>query len=83
FCLKFDCFGAGQAVSRLFRDLASDWQGEESIERFKFDVFVLLYTQISNHLFPGRQLEMEADPESAEKLKPFLEAAVNLLGQDS
>ena len=81
FCLNFDCHGAGQAVTKLFQNIGCNWQTDESKAKVEFDVFVHVYCYLSYRFYPDQPVQVEADQESADKLKPFINAALCILSE--
>ena len=82
FCVKFDCHGAGQAVTKLFRNFGRNWQNDKTIAKIQYDVFIATYLYLSRHFFPDRKIEFELDQNTEEKLTPFVDKAINTLGNE-
>ncbi|NQV57759.1 MAG: hypothetical protein HQ503_17990 [Rhodospirillales bacterium] len=79
FCANFNCLGAGQAVTELFRDFGRNWRSDEKIAKVEYDVFLLVYLHLSNHLFPGRQQRIEVDRDAADRLESFKGSALDII----
>lgn len=79
FCIAFDCLGAGQAVTKLFRDMDRTWRTDESIAKIQFDVFVHLYLRLVGQYDPDRPVDVEVDADTAEQLSPFIDEALDLM----
>ena len=79
FCSKFDCHGAGQAVTKLFRDLELNWQDNKAISRIQYDIFIATYHYLSHHFFPDSKVRSKVDQNTAEKLTPFIVKAIDVL----
>jgi hypothetical protein len=67
FCTKFDCHGAGQACTKLYRDLGLNWQDIKTIAKIQYDVFIATYHYLSHHLFRDRKLHGETNQDITEK----------------
>jgi uncharacterized cysteine cluster protein YcgN (CxxCxxCC family) len=83
FCLKFDCHGAGQAVTKLFRDLGQNWQDDKIIAKIQYDIFIATYQYLSQHFFQGRKTQSQADQTIKETLNPFVDKAIAVLGNQT
>ena len=80
FCLKFDCHGAGQAVTKLFRDLGHNWQDNKTIAKIQYEIFIATYQYLSDHFFQGRKVQSQMDQTIKEEINPFVEKAIATLG---
>jgi uncharacterized cysteine cluster protein YcgN (CxxCxxCC family) len=77
FCLKFECHGAGQAVTKLFRDLGHNWQDNKTIAKIQYEIFIATYQYLSGHFFQGRN---QMDQTIREEVNPFVDKAIATLG---
>jgi hypothetical protein len=81
-CTEFDCKGTGVAVSTLFRGMGRTWisDSEPKIAKAEFAVFVYTYHAVLRHLYPDLSLELPDEPPA--DIKPFVDAALDLLSID-
>ena len=79
FCVKFDCHGAGQAVTKLFRDLGLNWQDNKTIAKIQYDIFLATYLYLSHHFFQDRTPHGDINQNTTEKLGPFIDKAIDVL----
>ena len=56
-CRTWDCYGAGPAVSRLFREIGRTCRSDTEIGRLQTAVFAVVWAELHNHLFPTRAPE--------------------------
>jgi len=82
-CRGFDCYGAGIAVAKLFREMGKNWINDPSIATVQFHTFSIVYFTLVKYLHPDRAIEIDVSPEVLEKLKPFSEAALDLLAESA
>lgn len=84
-CTQFDCKGAGVAVSTLFRGMGRTWitDTEPKIAKAEFAVFVYCYYTVLRHLYPDAAFEYGVPDEPPDDLRPFVEAALDLLSANS
>jgi hypothetical protein len=78
-CRSFDCYGAGPAVARLFREMGKSWIGDPAVATIQFHAFSIVYFELVKYLHPGRAIEMDVPAEVLAELTPFTEAALELL----
>ena len=82
FCIKFDCHGAGQTITRMFKNLGLNWQDSKTIGKIQYDMFIGTYLYLSRHFFPNQKIEAELAQDTKEKLSPFISKAIQTLGDE-
>lgn len=82
FCLKFDCHGAGQTITRMFKTLGRNWQDNETIGKIQSDMFIGTYLYLSRHFFPNQKIQAELAQDTKENLSPFISEAIQILGNE-
>ena len=82
FCLNFDCHGAGQAVTTLFRNLGYNNQNDKKTEKIKCDVFIGTFLYLSDHFFPDQKIQAECNKLDKKILTPFINKAIDILEED-
>ena len=80
FCYDFDCHGAGQAVTKLFRQLGLDWRNDKKTGKVQFDIFIHTYQYLSLNFFPEKNLQFKLNKNISKQIDPFVEKAINMLG---
>jgi hypothetical protein len=80
-CRGFDCYGAGVAVAELFRKLGKNWTSDPSVATVQFHTFSMVYFTLVKYLHPDRAIAIDVPEEVLEELKPFSEAALDLLAE--
>ena len=78
-CRKFDCYGTGVVVAKLFRDLGRSWNTHPDTAIIQFHTFTIVYLTMLKYLHPDRAVEFDISEELIEKLKPLTEAALDML----
>jgi hypothetical protein len=81
FCIKFDCHGAGQAVTKLFRDFGLDWRDNKTIAKIQYDIFIATYHYLSHHFFQDNKVYGQINQNTTEELTPFIDTAIDGLGE--
>ena len=79
---KFDCHGAGQAVTTLFRNLGYNNQNDKKTEKIKYDVFIGTFLYLSDHFFPDQKIQTEFNKPNKKRLTPFINKAIEILEED-
>jgi hypothetical protein len=82
FCQKFDCHGAGQAVTKLFRKLGRNRQDNKFIEKIQYEVFVNTYLYLSEHYYPDQKPLLELNTEIQEDIESFVDKTINMISED-
>ena len=82
FCLKFDCHGAGQAVTKLFQKLGRNWQNDKKVEKIQYNVFAHTYLYLSECYFPDQEPQVELDEDNKKDIQSFFEEAIYILGEE-
>ena len=83
-CTGFDCSGAGVAVSTVFRSMGRTWitDPDPKVAKVEFAVFVQTYSMVLRHLHPDARYDFDLPLEPPDDLKPFVNAALDLLSVD-
>ena len=82
-CRGFDCHGAGLAVAKLFREMGRSWATHPDSAIVQFHTFSIVYFTLVQYLHPDRAIEVDVPAKVIEDLKPFTEAALDLLAEDA
>ena len=82
-CREFDCYGAGPAVARLFRAMGKNWISHPDVATVQFHTFSLVYFTLVRYLHPDRAIELDVPEAVIEELKPFTDAALDLLEESA
>ena len=53
-CRSWDCFGAGPAVTRLFREIGRTWRDDPEVAALETAVFAVVWAELHNHVYPAR-----------------------------
>ncbi len=78
----WDCYGAGPAVSRLFREIGRTWRSDTEIGRLQTAVFAVVWAELHNHLFPTRAPKAPPCPaEDIARAQPLIDVALKILSQ--
>ncbi len=80
-CRKFDCYGVGVAVAKLFREMGRSWNTHPETAINQFYTFTIVYFTMLQYLFPDQTIEFDIPDDIVENLKPFTEAALDLLSE--
>ena len=80
-CRGFDCYGAGVAVAALFRELGRSWVDNPESATIQFHTFSIVYFTLVKFLYPDWAIELDVPEKVIEDLKPFTEAALELLAE--
>ena len=83
FCRDFDCYGGGFAVSEIFRQIGKNWASHPEIAELEFHSFSIVYFHLVKYLHPDSAIEMKVPEDIIEKLKPFTDAALDMLAADA
>ena len=78
-CRGFDCYGAGPAVAKLFREMGKNWISDPTIATVQFHTFSVVYFHLVKYLHPDRAIEMDVPDDLLAELQPFTDAALQLL----
>ena len=82
-CRGFDCYGAGVAVAKLFREMGKSWSTHPDIAAVQFHTFSIVYFTLVKYLYPDRVIELDVPYKIIEDLKPFTDAALDLLAESA
>lgn len=80
-CRGFDCYGAGVAVTELFRHLGRNWKSDDSIKEIECHVFAIVYFRLIQYLHPDWPTEIDVPAGRLRELEPFVEAALDILAE--
>jgi hypothetical protein len=80
-CRGFDCYGAGVAVTELFRRLGKNWRTDAAIKEIECHVFAIVYFRLVQYLHPDRPTEIDVPAGRLKELEPFTEAALDILAE--
>jgi len=80
-CRKFDCYGAGPAVAQLFRGMGKNWMNDATTADVQFNVYAIVYVTLLKYMRPEFKIDFDMPESEIEKLKPFTEAALQLLAE--
>jgi hypothetical protein len=79
YCRDLDCYGAGPAVTELFREMGKNWITDTDIAEVQFHTFSIVYFRMMMYLHPDRALSLDVPEETLKELKPFTDAALAIL----
>ncbi len=82
-CTQFDCRGAGVAVSYLFRTMGRTWITDPKVAHVELNTFIIVYYTVLKHLHPDLSFEYDPPKNLPEDIKPFIDAALDLLTVES
>jgi hypothetical protein len=80
-CRSFDCYGAGPVVAKLFREMDRTWSRHPETATAQFHTFSLVYFHLVKYMHPDRAIELDVPADVIAELKPFTEAALQLLAE--
>lgn len=80
-CREYDCYGAGPVVASLFRGMGKNWLSDPTIADTQFNVYAIVYVTLLKYMHPEWKIDLDLPVSEIEKLKPFTEAALQLLAE--
>ena len=78
-CIQFECYGAGQAVTKLFHKLYGRKSTSTKIGNLKNDIFVATLLTLGDKLELKYKNKIAVNSNILNALRPFLDAAITLI----
>jgi len=82
-CRNFDCYGAGPVVAELFKGMGKNWLSDRRIANVQFNVFAIVYVTLLKFMRPEFKIELGLEESEVETVRPFTEAALQLLAESA
>ena len=78
-CIQFECYGAGQAVTKLFHKLYGRKSTSTKIGNLKNDILVATLLTLGDKLELKYKNKIAVNSNILNALRPFLDAAITLI----